>query len=117
MKSIILFTLILIVITYKFSWGQEKSPLATKDDIQLILREMDKRFEQIDKRLNFLENLSLVIITGLIVSPFIIEYLARRRNEIDRKKLEEAYKSVLVLKELSKYDPKIKKAMKSVGLE
>jgi hypothetical protein len=33
------------------------------------------------------------------------------------KKLKEAYKSALVLKELYKHDPKVKKAMKSVGLE
>lgn len=121
-----------------YSQNKNQTGVATKEDISTILREMDKRFEQvdkrfeqidkrfeqidkrfeqIDKRLNFLENLMIVLIAGMIGSPFLVEYLARRRNQIERKKLDEAYKTVIVLRELAKVDPKVKKAMKTAGLE
>lgn len=127
------FWILIFLVSSSFLYSQNKnqSGVATKEDISIILREMDKRFEQvdkrfeqidkrfeqIDKRLNFLENLMIVLIAGMIGSPFLVEYLARRRNEIERKKLDEAYKTVIVLRELAKVDSKVKKAMKIAGLE
>lgn len=118
-------TFIFLVFFMIFSLqAQNKQELATKEDIKTILREMDKRFEQIDKRfeqidkrLNFLENLIIILIAGMIGSPFLIEYLARRRNEYDRFKIEESFKTVIALRELAKVDPKVRKALKVAGIK
>lgn len=89
---------------------------ATKDDLKAVLQAIDKRFEQIDKRLDFHQNLLLVIIAGLIGSPFLADYLARRREAADKKALDEARRAVIALRELSTKDKKVAEALRIAGL-
>jgi tetrahydromethanopterin S-methyltransferase subunit G len=110
---------------------------ATKDDLKAVLQaiekrfeqidrrfeqidkrfeQIDRRFEQIDKRLDFHQNLLLVLIAGMIGSPFIIDYLARRRDAADRKALDEARRAVIALRELSTKDKKVAEALRIAGL-
>lgn len=96
---------------------------ATKDDLKAVLQAIDKRFEQIekrfeqiDKRLDFHQNLLLVIIAGLIGSPFLADYLARRREAADKQALDEARRAVIALRELSTKDKKVAEALRVAGL-
>lgn len=90
---------------------------ATKDDLKQALQSIDKRFEQIDKRLEFHQNLILAILGVVLLSPFAVEYMARRRTEAERKELEELRKTVIVLRELSRSDKKVAAAMRVAGLQ
>ncbi|GAB4435343.1 MAG: hypothetical protein OHK0011_18520 [Turneriella sp.] len=104
---------------------------ATKDDLKQALQAIDrrfeqidrrfeqieKRFEQIDKRLEFHQNLILAILGVVLLSPFAVEYMARRRTEAERKELEELRKTVIVLRELSRTDKKVAAAMRVAGLQ
>lgn len=58
--------------------------------IRAKMHEIDKRFEQIDKRLDFQQNILIIMLAALIGSPFLVEYLARRRETLERQTLEEA---------------------------
>jgi hypothetical protein len=89
---------------------------ATKEDLKALLQVIEKRFEQIDKRLGFHQSLLLVLIAGMIGFPFVIDYLARRRDAADRKTLDEARRAVIALRELSTKDKKVAEALRIAGL-
>lgn len=113
--------LLLLQIAPAFAAGSDP---ATKDDLKQALQsidkrfeQMEKRFEQIDKRLEFHQNLILAILGVVLLSPFAVEYMARRRTEAERKELEELRKTVIVLRELSRSDKKVAAAMRVAGLQ
>ncbi len=96
---------------------------ATKDDLKAVLQVIekrfeliDKRFEQIDKRLDFHQSLLIILLVGMIGSPFLIESLARRREAADKQALDEARRAVIALRELSTKDKKVAEAMRIAGL-
>ncbi len=124
-------TLILCLI---LGWGglaQAEQP-ATKDDIKLILGQMDKRFEQIDKRfeqvdrrfeqvnrrfeqmeerMSFMQGLLYVILTAALGAPFLAEHHARRRDDFLKEEHDRMNRLVFALRSLAKDDPKIKEAL------
>jgi hypothetical protein len=93
------------------------SDAATKDDLKQLLQHLDKRFEQIDKRLDFHQNLTLAILGIILLSPFAVEYMARRRTDAERKEIDELRKTIIVLRELSRSDKKVAEAMRIAGLQ
>lgn len=96
---------------------------ATKDDIKLLIGQMDKRFEQIDKRfeqvdkrLDFMQSLIYALMGLVFASPFIAIYL-RDKKEAEDRKITDNMKGVLfVLREMAQNDEKLSKSLKAAGL-
>lgn len=85
-------------------------------EIDKRFEQIDKRFEQIDKRFDFQQNVLIIMLAALIGSPFLIEYLARRREAADKQALDEARRAVIALRELAQKDPKVANALRVAGL-
>lgn len=108
--------------------------VATKDDIRQLIEHMDKRFEQVDKRfeqmqlqmdrrfeqianrLTFIENVLLVLIGAMIGSPFVVDYIARRREEANRHDHERIEKILIFLKSWARNHPEAQKELEVTGL-
>ena len=103
---------------------------ATKDDIKLLIGQMDKRFEQmdkrfeqidkrfeqVDKRLDFMQSLIYALMGLVFASPFIAIYL-RDKKEAEDRKITDNMKGVLfVLREMAQNDEKLSKSLKAAGL-
>ena len=89
---------------------------ATKDDIKLLIEQMDKRFEQVDKRLDFMQSLIYALMGLIFASPFIAIYL-RDKKEAEDRKITDNMKGVLfVLREMAQNDEKLSKSLKAAGL-
>ena len=103
---------------------------ATKDDIKLLIEQMDKRFEQmdkrfeqidkrfeqVDKRLDFMQSLIYALMGLVFASPFIAIYL-RDKKEAEDRKITDNMKGVLfVLREMAQNDEKLSKSLKAAGL-
>lgn len=78
--------------------------------------QVDKRFETVDKRLDFMQNLIIVIIGLVFTSPFLVEYMARKRTDKDRDISDKMEKLIIALKEVAQKDPRLAKALKLTGL-
>lgn len=103
---------------------------ATKDDIKLLIGQMDKRFEQmdkrfeqidkrfeqVDKRLDFMQSLIYALMGLVFALPFIAIYL-RDKKEAEDRKITDNMKGVLfVLREMAQNDEKLSKSLKAAGL-
>ena len=103
---------------------------ATKDDIKLLIGQMDKRFEQmdkrfeqidkrfeqVDKRLDFMQSLIYALMGLVFASQFIAIYL-RDKKEAEDRKITDNMKGVLfVLREMAQNDEKLSKSLKAAGL-
>ncbi len=96
---------------------------ATKDDLRLVIEAMDRRFEavdrrfeSIDRRLDFLQNLTLALLGFVLASPFIIEYMARRRSDRDTAALDDSRKVIIALREAAQKDKNLANALRLTGL-
>jgi archaellum component FlaC len=110
---------------------------ATKDDIKIVLEQMDKRFaqidkrfeqvdkhfdqmdkrfEQIDKRLDFMQNLIYALMGLVFASPFIAIYLRDKKEAEERKVVDNIKGVMFVLREMAQNDEKISKSLKAAGL-
>lgn len=87
------------------------------DQVNERITQMDIRIGQVEKRINFVENLMLVLIGGILASPFLVEYMARRREEVDRKTIEDFRRVIIVLRELASRDENVSRALKIAGIE
>ena len=103
---------------------------ATKQDLQLVIQAMEKRFEAVDKRfevvdkrfealekgLDFLQSVMLTVLGFVLASPFVVEYLARRRAERDQAALEDSRKMLFALREAAQRDKNLANALRVAGL-
>jgi uncharacterized protein YoxC len=87
-----------------------------RDDMNQMRDDMNKRFEQIDKRFDFIQNLITVIIGLIFTSPFLVEYMARKRSEKERDVSDKTEKLIIALKEVAQKDTRLAKALKLTGL-
>jgi hypothetical protein len=78
---------------------------------------MDKRFEQIDKRFEFLQIPILALLAGVIGSPFLLDFLARRREEANREAALKTDKVLVALRELAQRDTKVERALHVAGIQ
>jgi chaperonin cofactor prefoldin len=118
-----------IIIALGFSLYANEN-LATKDDIKLIIEQMDKRFEQVDKRfeqidrrfeqtdkrIDFMQNILYLVLGASIGSPFVAEYLSRRKDKEFQEEHERVSKIIFALKNIAKDDPKIKESLQIAGI-
>lgn len=118
MKKLLL-TILFIFTTNLFA----NENLATKDDIKIILEQMDKRFEQIDrrfeqtdKRIDFMQNILYLVLGASIGSPFVAEYLSRRKDKEFQEEHDRVSKIIFALKNIAKDDPKIKESLQVAGI-
>ena len=109
-----------------FSFGEP----ATKDDIKLLIEQMnkrfdqvdkrfeqvDKRFEQVDKRFDFMQSLIYILMGLVFASPFIAIYLKRKEDSKMREVIDSVKNIISTLRELAQSDEKIRKALKSSHL-
>lgn len=108
---------IVIILLFTFlSLFAKGSDVATKDDIKMLIHAMDKRFEQVDKRLDFMQNILYVLMGLIFASPFVAIYLKDKKEEELNKKYELLKDVVFALKELAQNDEKVAKALKVAGL-
>ena len=103
---------------------------ATKDDIKLLIGQMDKRFEQmdkrfeqidkrfeqVDKRLDFMQSLIYALMGLVFASPFIAIYLRDKKEAEDRKITDNRKGVLFVLREMAQNDEKLSKSLKAAGL-
>ena len=103
---------------------------ATKDDIKLLIGQMDKRFEQmdkrfeqidkrfeqVDKRLDFMQSLIYDLMGLVFASPFIAIYLRDKKEAEDRKIIDNIKGVLFVLREMAQNDEKLSKSLKAAGL-
>lgn len=87
------------------------------EQVDKRFEQVDKRFEQVDKQIGFLQDVVLAMLVAIFASPFIIEYLARRREEVDRKAVEDFRRVIIVLRELASRDENVSRALKIAGIE
>jgi len=136
--------LFLAVMFFGFSalWANE-SP-ATKDDIKMVLEQMDKRFEQVDKRLeqidkrfeqvdkrfeqvdkrfeqvdkriDFMQSILYLVLGASIGSPFVAEYFARRKDKEFQEEHDKVAKIIFALKNIAKDDAKIRESLQVAGI-
>ncbi len=97
---------------------------ATKDDIKLLIEQMDKkftaiqhnmdkRFEQVDKRFETVFNILYILMGLVFASPFIAIYL-RDKKEIEDKKNFKILKGILsTLREFAQDNERIAKSLKA----
>ncbi len=122
----LLFMFILSIFTY----GEP----ASKDDIKLIIEQMDKRFEQVDKRFEIMQsNMDrrfeqvdkrfetvfdlIYILMGLVfASPFIAVYLRDKKEAENKKYIEVVQGMLATFRELAKDDEKIAKSLRNAHL-
>lgn len=104
------------------TFAANESP-ATKDDIKLLIEQMDKRFEQIDKRfeqmdkrIDFLQSILYIVLGASIGAPFVAEYLARRKDKEFQEEHERVTKIIFALKDIAKDNPKIKESLQTAGI-
>jgi hypothetical protein len=87
------------------------------EQVDKRFEQVDKRFEQVDKQIGFLQDVVLAMLVAIFASPFVIEYLARRREEVDRKTIEDFRRVIVVLRELASRDENVSRALKIAGIE
>ncbi len=119
-----LFLILLISIS---GWAAEP---ATKDDIKIILEQMDKKFEQVDKRFeqierrldviekrqDFMQNILYLLLGLVIASPFLAEYIRAKRDS-EKHKLFDTIRGILfALREQAQTDEKLAKSLKAAGI-
>lgn len=80
------------------------------------LSSMDQRFESMDKRFDFMQNLVYVVIGLLFGSPFLIEFMARKRSEKDHDVSDKTEKLIISLNEVARKDSRLARALKLTGL-
>ena len=97
------------------TFAANESP-ATKDDIKLLIEQMDKRFEQMDKRIDFLQSILYIVLGASIGAPFVAEYLARRKDKEFQEEHERVTKIIFALKDIAKDNPKIKESLQTAGI-
>ncbi len=90
--------------------------VATKDDIKILIEQMDKRFEQIDRRLDFMQNLLYALMGLIFASPFIAIYLRDKKESEDKKNFDQLKATLFVLREMAQDDEKMEKRMKAAGI-
>jgi TolA-binding protein len=86
------------------------------EQIDKRFEQNERRFEQIEKRLDFMQSLIIVIIGIVFTSPFLVEYMARKRSEKDKESIERTEKVIITLKEVAQKDARLAKALKLTGL-
>ena len=133
----LLFVLILSISTY----GQP----ASKDDIKLILEQMDKRFEQVDKRFEAIQanmdkrftimqanmdkrfeqvdkrfetvfNLIYILMGLVFASPFIAVYLRDRKEAENKENFDILRGMLFTLREFAQDNEQIAKSLRSANL-
>jgi len=104
--------------------------VATKDDIKMLLEQMDKRFEQIDKRfeqvdkrfeqvdkrLDFMQNILYALMGLIFASPFVAIYLRDKKESEEKKNFDTLKATLFVLREMAQDDEKMEKRMKAAGI-
>lgn len=90
---------------------------ASKSDLEMVVGAMDRRLESIEKRLDFMQNLLMALLAFVLVSPFAVEYMARRRSERDLLALEESRKVLIALREAAQKDKNLANALRIAGLQ
>ena len=102
---------------------EANSSPATKDDIQLIIQQMDKRFEQVDKRFEqmekrfeFFQALLLAMLAATIGTPFLVERYHNKRDDTDKGLLRDLDRFMVAMREAANHDDKIKEILKSAKL-
>jgi len=115
--------LYIFILFFSFSAFAANEAPATKDDIKLIIEQMDKRFEQvdkrfeqIDKRIEFLQSVLYIILGASIGSPFVAEYFARRKDKEFQEEHERVTKIIFALRDIAKDNPKIKESLQTAGI-
>jgi Skp family chaperone for outer membrane proteins len=122
--------LLIFLIAPFFAFAATPENAATKDDIKIILEQMDKRFEQvdrrfeqidkrfeqIDKRLDFMQNLIYALMGLIFASPFIAIYLRDKKESEERKNFDTLKATLFVLREMAQDDEKMAKRMKAAGI-
>ena len=111
--------LLFIFLISIFSFGEP----ATKDDIKLLIElikdnqeQTNKRFEQIDKRFNFMQSLIYILMGLVFASPFIAIYLKNKEDSKMREVFDTVKNITFTLRELAQNDDKIHKALKLSNL-
>lgn len=118
--------------------------VATKDDIKILLEQIDKRFEQmdrrfeqiekrfeqvdkrfeqvdkrfeqVDKRLDFMQNILYALMGLIFASPFVAIYLRDKKESEERKSFDTLKATLFVLREMAQDDEKMEKRMKAAGI-
>ena len=86
------------------------------DEIKQLRVDVDKRFEQVDKRFETVFTILYILMGLVFASPFIAIYLRDKRDAEDKKNFD-ALKGVLfILRELAEDDEKIAKSMRAAKL-
>ena len=83
---------------------------------ELMQNNMDKRFEQVDKRFDTVFNILYILMGLVFASPFIAIYL-RDKKEIEDKKNFDIVKGMLfTLRELAQDNEKVAKSLRAASL-
>ena len=129
----ILFVLILLTSMY----GEP----ASKDDIRLLIEQMDKRFEAVDKRFEAVDkrfdimqanmdkrfeavdkrfetvfNLMYILMGLVFASPFIAIYLRDKKEAEDKKNFDIVKGMLFALREFAQDNEKIAKSLRAANL-
>ncbi|MDP2751727.1 MAG: hypothetical protein Q8O31_03870 [Rhodocyclaceae bacterium] len=96
---------------------------ATKEDIRLLItqmdrqfEQMDKRFEQIDKRFEFIQALLLALFAASVGVPFLIERQRQQRSQSDIDLLRGLDRLLTAMREAAVHEPRFKELLTSARL-
>ena len=89
---------------------------ATKNDIKLVLEQMDKRFEQVDKRFDTIFSILYILMGLIFASPFIVIYLRDKKDAEDKKNFDALQGILFTLRGFAQENEKIAKSLKAANL-
>ena len=85
-------------------------------EIKQLRIDMDKRFEQVDKRFDTVFNILYILMGLVFASPFIAIYLRDKKEAEDRKIFDQVRGLMVALRELAQDDPKVRRSLDVAGL-
>jgi len=83
---------------------------------EMMQHNMDKRFEQVDKRFEFINNILYGIMMMIFASPFIAIYLRDKREQEERKNFDIIKGMLFTFRELAQTDEKIARSLRAANL-
>lgn len=113
MVKYIIFILFLALFSHASTLPQD---VATKNDIRVVIEQMDNKIEEVDKRLDFLQNLLYVIIVLIFASLFIAIYLRDKKDAESKRDFDLLKSTIFVLRGMAEDDEKMAKKMRAAGI-
>jgi len=83
---------------------------------EIMQKNMDKRFEQVDKRFDTVFNILYILMGLVFASSFIAIYLRDKKDQEERKNFDIIKGMLFTLRELAQTDEKIARSLRAANL-